>query len=106
MIELERCPLCKGKVIINVEQLAVYPGTPYCTIFCPSCGLKLTRRGNNGYQEAIDAWNTRHERTCRNINDKYSRSWVCSECNESHVVNAADSEPFRYCPSCGCKVVD
>lgn len=53
--------------------------------------------------EAIEAWNTRAERTCRDIGHErgYKRIFVCSECEgENH-----DGTP-DYCPNCGAKVVE
>lgn len=46
--------------------------------------------------EAIEAWNTRAERTCKNRGGHMG----CSECGWYLNENA------RYCDGCGAKVVD
>lgn len=104
--ELLPCPLCGGKAILHADQLAVDPAPMYYTIYCPSCKLKLTKAGYMSDKEAIKVWNTRYQTTCHNTNDPNARNWNCSRCGESFVVNAADSEPFKYCPGCGAKVVE
>lgn len=66
--------------------------------------------------EAIDAWNTRAERTCRNVSDPPS-GFYCSVCHwgdwcePSHLLTGSKytgrvSGGPNYCPNCGAKVVD
>lgn len=62
--------------------------------------------------EAIEAWNTRQERTCRNISDP-PEGFLCSECKwgdfdePSHLLTSAcfaGGGILNYCPNCGCRV--
>jgi len=64
--------------------------------------------------EAIAAWNARAERTCEmeltelSSGSAYHDVWLCSACGEQveqHTV-MGKSEPPRYCPNCGARVVD
>ena len=64
-------------------------------------------------EEAIEAWNTRAERTCKNVYDEMKmgacdNGFECSECGEKvedcegyHVKGT-----WNYCPGCRAKVVD
>lgn len=52
--------------------------------------------------EAIEAWNTRAERTCRNTQSDFD--FMCSECGK--CVDNGRIIGFNYCPNCGRKVVD
>lgn len=64
---------------------------------CCDCGA-LTRAYDTE-AEAIEAWNTRAERTCTIPQDWHE--WpACSACGAS--CNRIDN----YCPNCGAKVVD
>lgn len=73
-------------------------------------------------EQAIEAWNTRAERTCRNENgnDKYA-NFICSECGlhmhkpdfgRSYVdedgkrwYSTSSEHGLHYCPNCGSRVV-
>lgn len=104
---------------------------------CPFCGGEATveRMGHNGYYfvacaglnccdsaladteaEAITAWNTRAERTCKNVNEWRDENYVlhrdarifkCSECGfKADDFYGDDEQSFpNYCPNCGAKVV-
>lgn len=71
-------------------------------------------------EEAMDAWNRRAERTCRNELSGYTDyagrpvqgQFRCSECGE-HSLTMFDigfgdmaSDAPRYCPHCGARVVE
>ena len=62
-------------------------------------------------QRAISAWNTRAERTCKNVEYDSASKFECSECGFS-VATVPDGPSdwltfaWSYCPSCGAKVVE
>ena len=100
------CPFCGGEA--QVARTAAGYWAAYCEE--PMCG----RVGNFKTEaEAIAAWNTRAERTCR-MTDRGE----CSECGayivrawtEVHDFNGdmkrIDLRSHNYCPNCGAKVVN
>ncbi len=105
--DLKPCPFCGGEA----KLYSIGTGSPhyghYHQVVCQGC---LTASGAywSGEQSAIDAWNTRYERTCydRNASARehgaYLFMWRCSNCDESYDTEM--SKP-NYCPNCGAKVV-
>lgn len=84
------CPFCGGNARLTIW-------TPNAaSISCIFCGAHFNV---NTKAEAIEHWNTRHERTCRYKH--IEGTWFKCECGEWYdgVI-----EP-NYCPSCGAKVV-
>lgn len=76
------------------------------------CGCYAVTAAYNTEAEAIDAWNTRAERTCHNAR-LYGHAYyfVCSECGWNLVNVGKDSIELaammlRYCGGCGAKVVE
>lgn len=107
MQELKPCPFCGG----DADE---YEGDYGNGIYCMMCGAMVGEPIHLEYRttkrvsidEAIDAWNTRSERTCiaeENIDASYGDCmFVCSECGAD-----LDNEEFpNYCPNCGAKVVE
>lgn len=90
--ELLPCPFCGGEAY-TVER-GIYGWSIECdTPFCP-CSFAAYR----DKAEAIAAWNTRAERTCKYIGDDIDG--CCSKCHGWLDPDCA------YCPSCGAKVVE
>ena len=99
------CPFCGGKAHIWNSGY-FYNGK------CYKCGCTLSGNGYVTEAEAIEAWNTRAERTCC-MTDRGE----CSECGayivrawtEVHDFNGdmkrIDLRSHNYCPNCGAKVV-
>lgn len=98
MNELKPCPFCSGEAEVLESG---HSATFYC--WCDSCET----RGNyyNTEAEAIEAWNSRAERTCQRVFYKPTRVLVCSECG-CGMSKQLDRYCFLYfCPNCGAKVV-
>lgn len=106
MSELLPCPFCGGEA----EKLTSTDG--FTSIGCLNCNPFLgvmVQRGTEA--EAIAAWNTRAERTCKweleHSGTLYDK-WRCSKCGYLFVEPRCDNgytdlEP-RYCPQCGARI--
>lgn len=111
MSELLKCPFCGG------EAKPYNLGKKHL-IECDDC----KEYGHGAYvvartkAEAIEAWNTRYERTCENAYEyrdsngvlhRDARIFRCSECGfKADDFYGDDEQSFpRYCPNCGRKVI-
>ena len=110
--KLKPCPFCGGVANIidhhnDDGSVSVGCNDDECLGFA---GLGWLYRDK---AEAVKAWNTRAERTCRAIPN---REWVatpecgvdchtCSECGKVLYYDANEDCPC-YCPNCGAKVVE
>lgn len=102
MDELKPCPFCGGEAeMLTAESMN---GGYLFGIMCNDC----RSRGDvyDTEAEAIEAWNTRAERTCHFIENygegcwsKEHRDGKCSICGEEMKGR------YNYCPNCGAKVV-
>lgn len=107
--ELFPCPFCGCEVRMRMHS---YLGAWY-TIrgeHTPSCPMRKVWRNYADEAEAIEAWNTRAERTCRDTGE--CRWFCCSECgfgfndmyaNKEREFEVDVSFP-KYCPNCGARV--
>lgn len=92
MSELLSCPFCGEKARIDRYE-------HFYRVLCMDCPASTEWLYSE--QEAIDAWNTRAERTCHAVfDDSNWYKWICSECGQP--IDRADN----YCFSCGAKVVE
>ena len=121
MTKLETCPFCGEEEFITLWSNGVrVDGFYFVTAICTECGAKV-ERGEDTPQEAeakaIEAWNTRAERTCTfsdNWNDPDVPLPTCSECGweaeETDCVYVIGGPMFQYggkfCKECGAKVVE
>ncbi len=106
---LKPCPCCGRETeCLHEPHFGVH------WIYCSGCGAAGGYRAAKA--EAIQAWNTRAERTCKYtpmwndddlITGEYVGMW-CTDCGDALVWNADNDgccEPPAYCPYCGGKVV-
>ena len=87
---LKPCPFCGGEAISRGSDYDGY------WVTCRGCMAFPFKK--NTRERAIEAWNTRAERTCK-------RFWtgaemICSSC--AHQLNNGTA---NYCPNCGAKVI-
>lgn len=104
MRELKPCPFCGG-------EADEYEGDYGNGIYCMMCGAMVGEPIHLEYRttkrvsidEAIDAWNTRSERTCRMETEESCQNWnSCSECDADYYTD----QPINYCPNCGARVIE
>lgn len=99
--KLRNCPFCGSEGKLRVADGILDDFTMfYC--YCPNG--KCIAGGTDWFrsrEEAIEAWNTRAERTCR-LRSRYT-SLYCYECSE---CGKGMKPEWAYCPKCGAKVVD
>lgn len=79
-----------------------------CWVECGRCGASTVFCAQP--ELAIDAWNTRAERTCHlskvtSWDDDGHNTWgvICSAC-DAHIEHDT-GYGIRYCPKCGARVV-
>lgn len=104
-IELKPCPLCGGEAQAEIIQ---WGEVVNASIHCYRCGVGIHRNDQNGALDAaVAAWNTRHERTCEDM--ETDPNWFsCSKCGcTCNVDYWSDGlgNP-NYCPRCGAKVLE
>lgn len=108
MTELLPCPFCGGEARLFHFSSAIRD-----EVWRVVCDKPFCAQGPDGCTEAeaIEAWNTRAERTCR-IEGRYGNQY-CTRCGE--MVGTWDStselyidgnmvELWNYCPNCGARV--
>lgn len=100
MTDLKPCPFCGGEA----ELAGV--NAPEFWVWCPSC--KASTAAHTGKQSAIEAWNTRAERTCvlegEEYDDLLEEFSFDLSCGHTYWSNLSTCP--TYCPYCGAKVVE
>lgn len=102
MTDLKPCPFCGGEG--SAYQVLDYPEKigPRFSVICNGCGASVTTIFQSEWT-AIEAWNRRAERTCHDEAGS-PMSFLCGECGW-FWNDPEDELGFRYCPSCGARVV-
>lgn len=104
--KLEPCPFCGGEAEIY-EPLVARFWFVRCSDgdTCGTCGPDRETRS-----AAIEAWNTRAERTCTNsYRGGCTVAFKCSSCGDSVFYPKKGSGKhvkLKYCHNCGAKVVN
>lgn len=103
MTELLPCPFCGGEAIVqptyDIDTSERDGYFAWCSNY--ECECKPQTRDYLTEAEAIEAWNTRVERTCNNAT--LVAGWfVCSSCGYQENYFG---DRNNYCPNCGAKVI-
>ena len=112
MDDLKPCPFCGNRQVVHREFGGLVLNT---TSHKRNCIMrKLLSFGMGGglvfdtKAEAIEAWNTRAERTCENVAPSYL-DFLCSKCGFVHYHSdendSGSGNEWSHCPSSGAKVV-
>lgn len=104
-MELKPCPFCGS------ECIDLYEGGYGNGVYCMKCGVMMGEPIHLEFRvservsmaQAIEAWNTRAERTCENGMPRSYNYLKCSLCGSLAYKGSAE---FGYCPNCGAKVVE
>lgn len=107
MSELLPCPFCGG------EDIDEYEGDYGNGVYCMNCGAMMGEQIHRDfyvhervtYEQAVEAWNTRAERTCHNT-EHMDGCFVCSACGEGLEDPRQEPNFVKWCPFCGAKVID
>lgn len=101
--ELKPCPFCGGSEIY-AEEYEHHPGAMRWRVFCAGCMAGVDTGTRQSMWQAVQDWNRRAERTCRNLNPPSCRDFECSECGESSEFTPGFMP--NYCPNCGARVIE
>lgn len=99
--ELKPCPFAKPGEVHHTRTITAV-GESWVLCSCGASGPTFS--GVDSERKAIEAWNTRAERTCHINWDKELFCFACDSCDHISMM-APDSRP-TYCPNCGAKVVE
>lgn len=112
-MDLKPCPFCGGKA--NIIVLTSMPPKYQVMHTCPV----VTAKPTDTAEEAIEAWNTRAERTCHDLGgvDEFGEEvFNCSKCGcvvslystegMSNICTSKVVDTVYFCPACGAKVVE
>lgn len=112
MTELKPCPCCGPKAFITPSTKCDPQAGKHCwtaELRCDECGLNISRSAateEEALYGAIEAWNTRAERTCHLERIPYEpgeyEGMRCSVCKTVDLEMGVGP----YCPGCGAKVVE
>lgn len=126
MTELKPCPCCGPKAFITPSTTCYAQEGPQpwsAELRCDECGLNISRTAateKEALYEAVDAWNTRAERTCEIARVETGEPaeydcdevlWHCESCHEEVAIYAYNengdtwADKPAFCPNCGAKVV-
>lgn len=101
MSEIKPCQFC-GSDEINIRAKSFTDGSFQTWIECALCHAQTKR--TNDLDAAIEAWNTRAERTCvMHRRGSSTDNRECSECGASYRGDVL--YPLNYCPNCGAKII-
>lgn len=106
-VTLLPCPFCGGEAELKPTYDLDTDEIDGWFAWCCTTNDCTTHPMTNDYltrAEAVEAWNTRAERTCHNIWNVELTGRLRFQCSECGAVSLEITP--RYCPSCGAKVVE
>ena len=104
------CPFCGGEATMFSDDglFNIYCDNDFCDVR-PGIDTCFSEA------EAVEAWNTRADRTCHNATH-YAGKFKCSECGAILDTEDEEWEPTlwvdgvasypSYCPNCGCRILE
>ncbi len=108
--ELKPCPFQKEGEVHELELVDV---GALKWVRCKTCNAQGPCDPSK--QKAMDLWNTRYKRTCRNVYkenrhvmDQCDNGFECSECGNviEDYEHYGVKGTFNVCPNCGAEVAD
>lgn len=106
MTELKPCPLGCPKSHIKVYTRKITSEHFEAKLQCNKCDISIARSGATeecALENAIQAWNTRAERTCKPKWKRDSQGYLTLVCDMCHKpIDYTDN----FCAECGAKVVE
>ena len=110
MDKLKPCPFCGNEPTLYQDEM-----TGHWAVRCVKDTIRPTLLNSHGatawcysctdQAEAIEAWNTRAERTCKMVQIAPTISEGIMQCSECGVYLNEPAD-VNYCPKCGAKVVE
>lgn len=85
----------------------VFIRCPYAE--CPS--NMMVQHFDDAIENLIEAWNTRHRRTCH-VKQTGCATGICSDCGAEFMASVVSNMPPDYvesahhCPNCGAEIVE
>ena len=107
MNDLKLCPFCGSEALIDrVNVGADYKPWYWWTVHCANreCVCADLCHEYETEAKAIEAWNTRAERTCKRVLFEPTGVLVCSECGAGMPKQLDKYCYLHYCPNCGARV--
>ena len=104
--DLKSCPFCGGEAVTASVVISWLSDEPLAQVRCKECGVANTGLMDS-MDEAVAAWNRRHERTCVLDDFDCVGCVTCLECGGimSTCSDEAPVSPIIYCSHCGARVV-
>ena len=94
MTELKTCPKCNSEnVRAGVSDDKFLPDWYHGYVWCADCGITIKRPDETfekAKRRAVEAWNTRHERTCDGCvwwSPHEPIGWTCLACSRHYKDN-------------------
>lgn len=118
MTELKPCPFAKPGEVHHTRTITAV-GESWVLCSCGASGPTFS--GVDSERKAIEAWNTRAERTCEIARVETGEPaeydcdevlWHCASCHEEVAIYAYNedgdiwADKPAFCPNCGAKVVE
>lgn len=105
--ELKPCPFCGGEAMEGPVFVTGKPSGDIGWVGCVPCGVFVSyTHSESGRREAMRAWNTRAERTCRidGVRGGGNCGTTTYRLSCGHAAVMPEGTRFGHCPECGAKI--